>query len=356
MGWVREKRASERAGERASERVSARASGRANERASDWIGGPRGGEGGRQRRRRQRAVVGREGGRREGDHQSLRPPPASPRSPPQPHPPSPHTLPLPPPPLALSSSSPSLRYTECFSLLLFLRLLLLVCPLSLSLYSYLPTPFPSFRPLSPSSHPSTPSPRAAQSALSPFSVPLSFFRSPFAPRFPPRRPAPPICELRYRLPSPVPYPLSPSVCLVSSFSLFHPFPRAPSRSFSLLAFYSPFASVVPLFLPPTLQAFVLLSSIFRRARPSLPSSYLHPPFAAISELSLFLSLRIRSSRPNSLPRQSPGTCARPFHPFSGPLFYPLPFPLSRKTRQKIYISATACNTSMVCSAGKRDGR
>lgn len=154
-------------------------------------------------------VVGREGGRREGDHQSLRPPPPTP-----------------------SSTSSSFSSASSSSRSLPLRLLSIYrvflsfsssssSSLSFSHYSYLPTPFPSFRPLSPSSHPSTPSPRAAQSALSPFSVPLSFFRSPFA-LSPPRRPAPPICELHYRLPSPVPCSLSPSVCLVSSFPSFIP--------------------------------------------------------------------------------------------------------------------------------------
>lgn len=108
-------------------------------------------------------------------------------------------------------------------------------------FSFLP---PSFSVV----HPSIPSPASRPpSLLSPFPFPSSVRRSPC-------RPILPICELRPRPPR-LPSPVSLSVvslCLSSLFvSLFHPFPHVTVPFFvplaSLPAFYSPFASVVPLF-------------------------------------------------------------------------------------------------------------
>lgn len=101
---------------------------------------------------------------------------------------------------------------------------------SLSLCSYLLPPLPSFRPLflhrAPFDYPRRPST-------------LSFLRSPFLLPFIARslahsfarplcRPSPPICKLYPRPPRRSPcLPLSPSVCLVSSFSSFVPSRRTP---------------------------------------------------------------------------------------------------------------------------------
>jgi len=249
-----------------------------------------------------------EGGRREGDHQSLRPP-----TPPRPSPTS-------------SSSSSSSFSSSSFSSSSASRSLPL-CLLPAHLYwprfsrSFsisLPSRFPS-RPAStaflpPSfsvAHPSTPSPACqpvvrSLSLLSPC-FPFLFPRSPSSLPLPPG-------ELRPRLPrspSPVPCPLSPSVCLASSFPSFIP-SRAPLVLFfvslapSGFTFYSLFVSIGRLSLSLSHSFSVSLSFsvppflLFRRARPSLlsvSSSQSLPdiiPLRRYFELSLFLPFRIHS--------------------------------------------------------------
>lgn len=209
--------------------------------ASGWIGGPR--EGGR-------SV---EGGRREGDHQSLRPPPP----PPLPHPPSPPPPPLSPPltlfPLRLLSAH--LYPRLCFSLFLPLSI-----PLSI--------PFPSFRPLSPS--------YTLRFPRQPAVHPLSFLRSPFLLPF-----AVPLAAL-YSLSASFalallvfrplsPCPLSPSVCLASSFPSFIPSRTSPFPSSS----HSP------------LTTSFLFPFRFRRASLSLYPSSLRLSFSPFLSLALF---------------------------------------------------------------------
>lgn len=221
----------------------------------------------------------------------MRPPPS--------HPPSPPPPPLSPPLLALFP----------------LRLLSarLVClSLSFSIYplSFLPPPFSVV-------HPSIPSPAPAVH-------PLSFLHSPFLLPFAIPLAALPSLSASFALALLVfhplsPCPLSPSVCLASSF---HPFPYTRHRS---------------LLRPTRLTASFLLPFRFRRASfspsilrsPSLLSSF------SVFALSLFFTLFHRSTLPSTFnplrryfehslflsllsPCQSPGTCARPFHSFPTP--------------------------------------
>lgn len=258
--------------------------------ASGWIGGPR--EGGR-------SV---EGGRREGDHQSLRPPPP----PPLPHPPSPPPPPL-SPPLALFPLR--LLFAHLYPRLCFSLFLPLSIPLSI--------PFPSFRPLSPS--------YTLRFPRQPAVHPLSFLRSPFLLPF-----AVPLAAL-YSLSASFalallvfrplsPCPLSPSVCLASSFPSFIPSRTSPFPSSSHSPHYQLF---IPLSLPsclsfplsfvsPSLFSSISLSlllffTLFRRS--TLPPIFI--PLRRYFERSLFLSLLS--------PCQSSGTCTRPFHSFPIPL-------------------------------------
>lgn len=214
-----------------------------------------------------------------------------------------------------SSSSSSSRSSS-----LSLRLLRMSTTGCFSLPLFLPTtPFAFLPPsLSPSCTLRLPS--AVHPLLSPFPFPSSVRRSlARSLAHPLRRPAPPICELAL---APCP-PLSPSVCLASSFPSFIPSRRAPAplvvpSSFCVpLAppvgfFYPPFASAVPR----TLWSFSLSLAALRsfsvspfllprRSRPFLSSSSPprvapHPsstanPFASISN-PLFLSFRIHSAR------------------------------------------------------------
>lgn len=252
--------------------------------ANGWIGGSR--EGGR-------SV---EGGRREGDHQSLRPPPP----PLPPHPPSPPPPPLSPPPLAL------------FPLRLLSARLYPVC-FSLYLSLFLP-----FRPLSPLYTLRFPRQLAVH--------PLSFLRSPFLLPFAVPLAALPSLSASFALALLVfhplsPCPLSPSVCLASSFPSFIPSRTSPFPSSSHSPHYQLF---IPLSLPsclffsfyPSFPALSFSLSLFLHFRRSLVLYSLPPlytPFISLRryfELSLFLSLLP--------PCQFPGTCARPFHSFPIP--------------------------------------
>lgn len=124
-----------------------------------------------------------------------------------------------------SSSSSSSRYSSSLSLRL-LRVSTGCFSLSPSVPTYYPLYLPSALSFS-VVHPST---TLAGHPPSPFSVPLSFFRSPFArslARSPPLPPCP--SYLRAHPPRRSPSPsLSPSVCLASSFPSFIPSHRAPS--------------------------------------------------------------------------------------------------------------------------------
>lgn len=198
-----------------------------------------------------------EGGRREGDHQSLRP-------------------------LLLVLLLRSLLY-----LLLFLHPLLLSFSLPppyvyrLFLSPSVPTYYPLYLPSALSFSVVHPSTTLAGRPPSPFSVPLSFFRSSLARTLtrllarslthirslarsfarPLCRPAPPICKLYPRSPRRLPcLPLSPSVCLASSFPSFIPSRRTPLFPSS---FYPSSTSLSPRLL------FFLSSFRFRRAPHSL---------------------------------------------------------------------------------------
>lgn len=255
-----------------------------------------------------------EGGRREGDHQSLRP-------------------------LLLVLLLRSLLY-----LLLFLHPLLLSFSLPppyvyrLFLSPSVPTYYPLYLPSALSFSVVHPSTTLAGRPPSPFSVPLSFFRSSLVrtlTRLLARSltfahslarslvlfAALPLLSASFTLALlSSPSPVSPvvSLCLSSLFvSLFHPFsphPFSPHRSILLLRpslpvnfFYPPFASAVPLtlsfsfslafsispFLLPSLVSPFSVLLLFSARRPA-PFIY-STPFAAISN-SLFLSFRIHSPR------------------------------------------------------------
>lgn len=249
--------------------------------ASGWIGGPR--EGGR-------SV---EGGRREGDHQSLRPPPPSP----SPHPPSPP----PPPPRPPLSPLP----LALFPLRLLSARLYPVClSLSLSFSIPLPIPFPSFRPLSPS--------YTLRFPRQPAVHPLSFLRSPFLLPFAIPLAALPSLSASFALALLVfrplsPCPLSPSVCLASSFPSFIPSRTLPFPS----SFHSPTSFLFP----------------FRFRRASFSPSILRSPsrFSSISvALSLFFTLFLRSTLPP--------ISSSPFAAISNSLFF-FPFYLPVSLRE-----------------------
>lgn len=314
-----------------------------------------------------------EGGRREGDHQSLRP-------------------------LLLV-----LLLRSLLCLLLFLHPLLLSFSLPppyvyrLFLSPSVPTYYPLYLPSALSFSVVHPSTTLAGRPPSPFSVPLSFFRSSLARTLtrllarslthirslarsfarPLCRPAPPICKLYPRSPRRLPcLPLSPSVCLASSFPSFIPsrrtppfpssfYPSSTSLSPRLLFFYPPFASAVPLtlsfsfslafsispFLLPSLVSPFSVLLLFSARRPA-PFIY-STPFAAISS-SLFLSFRIHSPR---LSRSFPVPLVPPlslqeltlwasFHPSTTPFTTAV-----ENSSKNIY--STACNTSMVDGFGKK---
>lgn len=247
-----------------------------------------------------------EGGRREGDHQSLRP-------------------------LLLVLLLRSLLY-----LLLFLHPLLLSFSLPppyvyrLFLSPSVPTYYPLYLPSALSFsvvHPSTtlagrpPSPSSVRRSLAhslacllahSHSLTRSLVRSSSLP------PCPSYLQALPSLSSPSPVSPVVSLCLSSLFvSLFHPFsphPFSPHRSILLLRpslpvnfFYPPFASAVPLalsfsfslafsispFLLPSLVSPFSVLLLFSARRPA-PFIY-STPFAAISN-SLFLSFRIHSPR------------------------------------------------------------
>lgn len=272
-----------------------------------------------------------EGGRREGDHQSLRP-------------------------LLLVLLLRSLLY-----LLLFLHPLLLSFSLPppyvyrLFLSPSVPTYYPLYLPSALSFSVVHPSTTLAGRPPSPFSVPLSFFRSSLARTLtrllarslthirslarsfarPLCRPAPPICKLYPRSPRRLPcLPLSPSVCLASSFPSFIPSRRTPFPLIVLSFFYvplSPLTFFILLSLPPcpslslslSLSRSLFLLSFFPRwSRPFLSSfsslrvaphlSSTAPPSPLFRTLFFFpfaFTLRVspfRSPFPCS-PFESPGT-------------------------------------------------
>lgn len=145
-----------------------------------------------------------EGGRREGDHQSLRP-------------------------LLLVLLLRFLLYLLLFPLLLLSFSSPPPCVYRLFLSPSVPTYYPLYLPSALSFSVVHPSTTLAGHPPSPFSVPLSFFRSPFArslARSPPLPPCPSYLRAHPRR-SPCPS-LSPSVCLASSFPSFIPSHRAPS--------------------------------------------------------------------------------------------------------------------------------
>lgn len=196
--------------------------------------------------------------------------------------------------------------------------MLLSLPPSLSVP--LSIPFPSFRPLSPS--------YTLRFPRQPAVHPLSFLRSPFLLPFAVPLAALPSLSASFARAFLVfrplsPCPLSPSVCLASSFPSF-----IPSR-----------AHHCSLLRPTRLTASFLFPFRFRRVSFS-PSILRSPPrsrFSSISvALSLFFTLFLRSALPPVFiplrcyfqlslflsllsPCQSPGTCARPFHSFPIPL-------------------------------------
>lgn len=200
---------------------------------------------------------------------------------------------------------------------------------SLSLCSYLLPPLPSFRSLF--------------LRRAPFDYPrpstLSFLRSPFLLPFTARSlahslarssPLPPCPSYLRAHPRPAhcpPYPpLSPSVCLASSFPSFIPSP--PCRSVLLLRpsrpppvgfFYPPFASAVPRTL--------YLSLFLQLPRSPSPLSFFRVGLA------LFCPLPLRRASPRTLhPRQTPSPLFRTlfFFPFAFTLrvFPSSPPPLS----------------------------
>lgn len=194
------------------------------------------------------------------------------------------------------------------------RVYSLMC-LSLSLLVPLPIPFPSFRPLSPS--------YTLQFPRQPPAVhPLSFLHSPFLLLFAVPLAALPSLSASFALALLVfhplsPCPLSPSICLASSFPSFIP---SRTRHHSLLrstrlvvSFLLPFRFRRASFSPSILRSLSFLSSfsvalslfftLFLRS--TLPSTF--NPLRRYFEHSLFLS--------RLFPCQSPGTCARPFHSF-----------------------------------------
>lgn len=313
-----------------------------------------------------------EGGRREGDHQSLRP-------------------------LLLVLLLRSLLY-----LLLFLHPLLLSFSLPppyvyrLFLSPSVPTYYPLYLPSALSFSVVHPSTTLAGRPPSPFSVPLSFFRSSLARSHthslacsltnirsltrsfarPLCRPAPPICKLYPRSPRRLPcLPLSPSVCLASSFPSFIPSRRTPFPLIVLSFFYvplSPLTFFILLSLPPC-PSLSLSLSLSRVLYFSFPSSlvglalfcppsllcasprtfHLQHPLRRYFELSFsFLSHSLSASLP-FVPRSlvpplslQELTLWASFHPSTTPFTTAV-----ENSSKNIY--STACNTSMVDGFGKK---
>lgn len=269
-----------------------------------------------------------------------------PPRPPSPLPPLPPPLPPPAPPLFLFTSSVCLP------------------AVSLSLCSYLLSPLSSFRPLflrrTPFDYPCRPStlsflrspfllPFVARSHTHSLACSLTHIRS-LARSFarPLCRSAPPICKLYPRSPRRLPcLPLSPSVCLASSFPSFIPSRRTPFPLIVLSFFYvplSPLTFFILLSLPPcpslslslSLSRSLFLLSFFPRwSRPFLSSfsslrvaphlSSTAPPSPLFRTLFFFpfaFTLRVspfRSPFPCS-PFESPGTYTLGLFPS---IYYPL---------------------------------
>lgn len=268
--------------------------------------------------------------------------------------------------------------TGCFSLPLFLPTIpFIFLPPSLSPSYTLRLPLPAVHPLlSPFPFPSSVRRSLAHSLA--LACSLTNIRS-LARSFarPLCRPAPPICKLYPRSPRRLPcLPLSPSVCLASSFPSFIPSRRTPLFPLIVLSFFyvplSPLTFFILLSLPPcpSLSLFLFLSRVLYFSFPSslvglalfCPPSllcasprtfHLQHPLRRYFELSFsFLSHSLSASLP-FVPRSlvpplslQELTLWASFHPSTTPFTTAV-----ENSSKNIY--STACNTSMVDGFGKK---